>query len=153
MNKGVCCGRRILMTHTAKQLCALGLCTFGFLFSANAQEAKPRFPMPKAKYNVRIEKSVMIPMRDGVKLSTDLYFPEGAGEKLPVILVCTPYNKNTQWSEEEGSPFAGQATLSLSKTFAGSLSPRVITSCRLQTQRTATTRLTGSLPNPGRQGR
>ena len=64
--------------------------------------------MPKAKYNVRIEKSVMIPMRDGVKLSTDLYFPEGAGEKLPVIMIRTPYNKNTQWSEEEGSVFAGQ---------------------------------------------
>ena len=32
-------------------------------------------------------------MRDGIKLSTDLYFPVGAGPKLPVILIRTPYNK------------------------------------------------------------
>src|SRR6476620_2691712 len=95
MTKGVCWRRRILMSHTAIKLCVLGLCTFGFLFAANGQEAEPRFPMPKAKYKVRVEKSVMIPMRDGVKLSTDLYFPKGAGEKLPVILVRTPYDKNT----------------------------------------------------------
>jgi len=48
------------MSYTTKQLCVLGLCTFGFLFSANGQEPKPRFPMPKAKYKVRIEKSVQI---------------------------------------------------------------------------------------------
>jgi len=62
--------------------------------------------MPKAKYKVRIEKSVMIPMRDGVKLSTDLYFPEGAGEKLPVIMVRTPYNKNAD--EDTPCDFVGQ---------------------------------------------
>jgi putative CocE/NonD family hydrolase len=93
------------MSHTAKKLCVLGFCTFGFLFSVNGQEAKPRFPMPKAKYKVRIEKSVMIPMRDGVKLSTDLYFPEGAGEKLPVIMVRTPYNKNAPPGSDGDTPF------------------------------------------------
>lgn len=82
------------MSYTTKKLCLLGLCTFGFLFSVDGQGPKPRFPSLKAKYNVRIEKSVMIPMRDGVKLSTDLYFPQGAGEKLPVIMIRTPYNKN-----------------------------------------------------------
>ena len=97
------------MSFTTKKLCVLGLCTFGFLFSVNGQEPKPRFPMPKAKYNVRIEKSVMIPMRDGVKLSTDLYFPEGAGEKLPVILVRTPYNKNVPGSDgDTPSDLVGQ---------------------------------------------
>jgi putative CocE/NonD family hydrolase len=32
-------------------------------------------------------------MRDGVRLSTDLYFPEGTSEPWPVILVRTPYKK------------------------------------------------------------
>jgi predicted acyl esterase len=32
-----------------------------------------------------VEESVMVPMRDGVKLSTDLYFPTGDRQKLPVI--------------------------------------------------------------------
>ena len=28
-----------------------------------------------AQYEVRIERSVLVPMRDGVRLSTDVYFP------------------------------------------------------------------------------
>ena len=57
-------------------------------------------PTPAPKYSVRLEKSVMVPMRDGVHLSTDLYFPEGAGDRLPVILVRTPYNKKT-WRHDD----------------------------------------------------
>jgi putative CocE/NonD family hydrolase len=49
---------------------------------------------PEPKFQVRLETSVLVPMRDGIKLSTDLYFPEGVQEKLPVILIRTPYNKN-----------------------------------------------------------
>ena len=57
-------------------------------------------PMPVPKYEVRIERSVMVPMRDGARLSPDIYFPEGIQEKLPVILVRTPYNKKG-WRESE----------------------------------------------------
>ena len=61
-------------------------------------QAKPRFSIPGPTHAVRLEPSVMVPMRDGIKLSTDLYFPEGADGKLPVILVRTPYDKNP-WRE------------------------------------------------------
>ena len=44
-------------------------------------------------YDIRIERSVMIPMRDGVVLSTDLYMPDGLTENLPTILVRTVYGK------------------------------------------------------------
>jgi putative CocE/NonD family hydrolase len=37
-------------------------------------------------------KTYMVPMRDGVKLATDVYLPED-GERYPVILVRTPYGK------------------------------------------------------------
>ncbi len=37
--------------------------------------------------------TVKIPMRDGIKLATDLYFPEGENGPHPVILMRTPYNK------------------------------------------------------------
>lgn len=37
--------------------------------------------------------TVMLPMRDGVKLATDFYVPEGAGP-WPVVLARTPYNKD-----------------------------------------------------------
>ena len=48
----------------------------------------------KGRFEVRLEKSVMIPMRDGTRLSTDLYFPIGGDKQLPTILVRDPYNKN-----------------------------------------------------------
>jgi putative CocE/NonD family hydrolase len=54
-------------------------------------------------YDVRTEIDVMVPMRDGVKLATDLYFPLGhknngpeakpLPERLPVLLIRTPYGK------------------------------------------------------------
>ena len=37
--------------------------------------------------------SVMIRMRDGVSLSTDIYMPKNASGKMPVILWKTPYNE------------------------------------------------------------
>ena len=38
--------------------------------------------------------SVMVPMRDGTRLSTDLYFPRDSAGPHPVILLRTPYEKN-----------------------------------------------------------
>lgn len=40
-----------------------------------------------------IKKTVMIPMRDGVTLATDLYFPDEGEGPFPIILMRTPYNK------------------------------------------------------------
>lgn len=38
--------------------------------------------------------AVMVPMRDGVRLSTNIYTPRGARGRLPVILWKTPYNEH-----------------------------------------------------------
>jgi len=50
-------------------------------------------------YGVTVIRDVMAPMRDGVKLATDIYLPTLNGEiipeKLPAILRRTPYNKET----------------------------------------------------------
>lgn len=43
--------------------------------------------------NYRVLKDVMVPMRDGVKLATDVWIPDGAGPA-PVVLVRTPYSKD-----------------------------------------------------------
>ena len=44
-------------------------------------------------------KEVQIPMRDGTKLATDLYLPEGPGP-FPVVIERTPYDKNTcRWDD------------------------------------------------------
>lgn len=39
------------------------------------------------------KQQVMVPMRDGVKLATNIYLPEGEGP-WPVLLTRTPYNKD-----------------------------------------------------------
>jgi predicted acyl esterase len=66
-------------------------------------------PMPRPRHAVRLEKDVKVTMRDGVELSTDLHFPEGVDEPLPVVLMRTPYDKSGQ--RGAGRPprvFAGQ---------------------------------------------
>lgn len=42
---------------------------------------------------VRYEGMFSVPMRDGVKLSTDVYLPAGEAGPVPVVLVRTPYGK------------------------------------------------------------
>ena len=50
-----------------------------------------------AGYGVASRQDVMVPMRDGVRLATDIYYPARGGAAaagaFPVILTRTPYNK------------------------------------------------------------
>src|SRR5579862_357797 len=50
-----------------------------------------------ASYDVVCRDDVMVPMRDGVRLATDVYLPAQGGqplaEKWPTILMRTPYGK------------------------------------------------------------
>ncbi len=41
---------------------------------------------------IRIDKNVMAPMRDGVRLATDVYRLDGT-PRAPVLLARTPYDK------------------------------------------------------------
>jgi predicted acyl esterase len=58
------------------------------------QEAK-RWQTEKELDSVAvIDRKVMMPMRDGVRLATDVYRPKNASGKVPVVFVRTPYNFN-----------------------------------------------------------
>lgn len=50
-----------------------------------------------------IERKVMLPMRDGVRLATDIYRPKNAAGPVPTIFVKTPYNFN-YWDVRTGAP-------------------------------------------------
>ena len=54
-------------------------------------------PAAAAGYDVAVTKNVMVAMRDGVRLATDIYLPARNGVpvegKFPVILERTPYTK------------------------------------------------------------
>ena len=43
--------------------------------------------------DLKVQSNVMVPMRDGVKLATDVFQPAGSTDRLPVILTRTPYGK------------------------------------------------------------
>ena len=63
---------------------------------------------PKPTHTVRTEFSHFAPMRDGVKLSADFYFPDGQTGRQPAILIRTPYNKKGfRDSTSVGRWFAG----------------------------------------------
>jgi hypothetical protein len=47
---------------------------------------------PAKKHSMLVDYGVMVPMRDGVLLSADIYRPDAPGQ-YPVILSRTPYNK------------------------------------------------------------
>lgn len=49
---------------------------------------------------MRAQTGIMVPMRDGVRLSTDLYFPEGAAGKLPAVLWRSIYDKTGAYGRE-----------------------------------------------------
>ena len=56
----------------------------------------------ESKYEIVSRKNVMVPMRDGVKLATDIYLPARNGAavegRFPVILNRTPYGKAASMS-------------------------------------------------------
>jgi putative CocE/NonD family hydrolase len=63
-----------------------------------------------------IERKVMMPMSDGVRLATDIYIPKAAGasKRVPVIFVRTPYNFNF-WDVQNGVPADMTAALTAVK--------------------------------------
>ena len=58
------------------------------------------------EYGIVIAKDVMVPMRDGVRLATDVYRPSREGEfvpgRFPTILGRTSYNKTSPWLWVDG---------------------------------------------------
>src|SRR3989442_5840862 len=67
--------------------------SLGSFTTAFSQQTAPTTPTTTSQPAQPIEQ--MAPMRDGVKLSTIIYLPEGKGP-WPVVLVRTPYGKVSQ---------------------------------------------------------
>ena len=82
---------KLYMIHNPAEHAALireGYEELAFIGSKEPFLSRPIFEVKK--------KTVMIPMRDGVKLATDIYFPQGTQERWPTILRRTPYDKKTE---------------------------------------------------------
>ena len=82
---------------------------FWLFLCPSSNVAAARYPPPVPKYEVRLQKSLWVAMRDGTRLSTDLYIPKGLDRDLPTVLIRTPYNKKSfRRDASEARFFAGQ---------------------------------------------
>src|SRR6202050_3051952 len=57
-----------------------------------------------------IDRKVMVPMRDGKRMATDIYRPKDTSKRYPIIFVRTPYNFN-YWDVRTGAPRSMAAEL------------------------------------------
>lgn len=68
------------------------------------------FAASEPKYQVSVLRDVWVPMRDGVKLATDIYLPALNGvplsKELPTILERTPYDKESKSDATIGDYYA-----------------------------------------------
>ena len=68
------------------------------------EQAARRWELEKELQSIAvIDRKVMMPMRDGIRLATDIYRPKNAAGKVPIIFVKTPYNFNF-WDVRNGVP-------------------------------------------------
>ena len=50
-----------------------------------------------------IDRKVMVPMRDGLRMAADVYRPKNVAGPVPIVFVRTPYNFN-YWDVRNGAP-------------------------------------------------
>jgi uncharacterized protein len=95
--------QRRAMRSTCGPVVLFLLALLGFFIDGLAQI--PSVTQAQPGYEVIIEKNLMIPVRDGVRLALDLYRPAKNGAlvtgKFPTLLVRTPYDKSGDTAEGE----------------------------------------------------
>jgi len=86
------------MTHTATYLGASPTKNMKYRLQISCNERKLVDEYSKPEYDVIVERDVMVGMRDGVHLATDVYHPARGSRRVsgefPCILERTPYWKN-----------------------------------------------------------
>ena len=88
-------------------------CFFLYLPSISAQEDV----FKQLEELAIVEEKVMMPMRDGVRLATDIYRPR-TDQKVPIIFSRTPYNFATWQDGEKRTRTAAQALEAIKKGYA-----------------------------------
>jgi len=68
------------------------------------------FPLPAG---IAVERDVGVEMSDGIRLSANVFRPEGASAPLPVILALTPYGKDADPAEKRAASLERRAAIGL----------------------------------------
>jgi putative CocE/NonD family hydrolase len=75
------------------------------------EQSKQRWDLERELNSIAVvERKVMVPMRDGTRMATDIYRPKDQSKTYPTIFVRTPYNFN-YWDVRNGVPRAMTAEL------------------------------------------
>ncbi len=77
-------------------LMGLGGALFACVASAQIHLMPDKARREALEREARIERMVMVPMRDGVRLASRIYIPKGAAGKVPAIFWRSPYNFSEQ---------------------------------------------------------
>ncbi len=96
-----------------KKLSITLLVLFSVLYGIQAQKSV----YEKLEEIAIVDQKVMMPMRDGVRLATDIYRPKG-DQKVPIIFSRTPYNFNSWGDGEQRSRTAERALEAVEKGYA-----------------------------------
>jgi putative CocE/NonD family hydrolase len=103
--------RRRFAAQSLQAAALLALPRIARLGPAATGSAGPMAEPSTSRGDVLVLRDVMVPMRDGVALATDIYLPGRSGNALsgrfPVILERTPYDKTAD-SRSERTPAAAQ---------------------------------------------
>ena len=96
--------RRIILATVFAALTASALVPAQRGGTMTAEQMEQRWELERELQSLAVvERKVMMPMRDGVRLATDIYRPKNATGKVPTIFVKTPYNFNF-WDVRNGVP-------------------------------------------------
>jgi putative CocE/NonD family hydrolase len=85
-------------------------CAGCLLLPLSARGQTPKVGTSEARFEVAVEKDLLVPVRDGTRLALDLYRPAPPG-KYPVLLARTPYNKNGTATEARWFAARGYAVV------------------------------------------
>jgi uncharacterized protein len=87
--------RRLLPSTVAAVVLAAAALVAQRGVGLSADQSAQRWKIERELQSVAVvERKVMMPMRDGVRLATDVYRPRSGTGKVPTIFVRTPYNFN-----------------------------------------------------------
>ncbi|MEO0338566.1 MAG: CocE/NonD family hydrolase [Bacteroidota bacterium] len=93
--------------------CALLLIIFCTCFQLQAQSNV----LKELEAIAHIDQKVMMPMRDGIRLATDIYRPK-TDKKVPIIFSRTPYNFNSWGDGEQRTRTAQRALAAVKRGYA-----------------------------------
>ncbi|MEM6415670.1 MAG: CocE/NonD family hydrolase, partial [Pseudomonadota bacterium] len=85
----------LVLKHSILKIMILASFVFVIFASKLSAQDFPPGVSESGPFDVKVTKDIMVPMRDGVKLATDLYAPASSTGKLPTVIIRLPYIKDT----------------------------------------------------------